>query len=324
MNEQFSNTICKATGASSFYEIEEIQTLWSGYGRIVRLGLVDSVYETVVVKQVDFGNVKNHPRGWNTDTSHQRKVKSYEVESSWYSNWSNRCGVDCRVPQCYTVEIFENKVLIVLEDLDGAGFSETMVEAGRAEIEACLSWLASFHVTFMNSAPFGLWEQGTYWHLKTRPDELNELSDLKLKQAASLIDEKLNSSRYKTIVHGDAKLANFCFTKDGSKAAAVDFQYVGGGSGVKDVAYFLGSCLAENQCESLVPVYLDYYFDKLKEKLENSQFEEELIIKEWKGLFPFAWADFHRFLKGWSPSHWKINDYSEKVTKGVVDSLLDS
>ena len=45
------------------------------------------------------------------------------------------------------------------------------------------------------------------------------------------------------------------------------------------------------------------------------------IENEWRDLFPFAWADFHRFLKGWSPSHWKINDYSEKITREVVESF---
>ena len=33
-----------------------------------------------------------------------------------------------------------------------------------------------------------LWESGTYWHLETRPDELEELEDLDLKNAASAID----------------------------------------------------------------------------------------------------------------------------------------
>jgi thiamine kinase-like enzyme len=65
-----------------------------------------------------------------------------------------------------------------------------------------------------------------------------------LKEAAPVIDEKLNTCAYKTFVHGDAKLANFCFAPDG-QVAGVDFQYVGGGCGMKDVAYFIGSCLNE-------------------------------------------------------------------------------
>ena len=145
----------------------------------------------------------------------------------------------------------------------------------------------------MGDTPVGLWEQGTYWHLETRPDELEEMQDSPLKELASKIDIKLYQSSFKTIVHGDAKLANFCFTKDGVKAAAVDFQYVGGGCGMKDVAYFLGSCLSEEQCEDLEPRYLDYYFEQLSIKLAGSKFLITEIESEWRMLFPFAWADFH-------------------------------
>ena len=321
MKEYFKNIICQATGASSVYEMEEIQSLWSGYGKILRIGLVDSKYKSVVVKYIQFGEVSSHPRGWDTVLSHQRKMKSYEVESEWYLNWSSLCNQGCRVPECYAVESFEDEVLIVLEDLKETEYSETRVEVGEVEIEACLSWLAGFHARFMKEEPLNLWEQGTYWHLKTRPDELAEMLDSPLKEHASQIDKKLNQSSFKTIVHGDAKLSNFCFTKSGDKSAAVDFQYVGGGCGMKDVAYFLGSCLSEEQCEDLVPIYLDYYFKKLWVKLDKSRFSAVNIESEWRLLFPFAWADFNRFLEGWSPSHWKINDYSEKITQEVVESF---
>ena len=36
-------------------------------------------------------------------------------------------------------------------------------------------------------------------------------------------------------------------------------------------------------------------------------------------MYYVAWADFHRFLKGWSPGHWKINSYSEQVVKKVIN-----
>jgi hypothetical protein len=45
------------------------------------------------------------------------------------------------------------------------------------------------------------------------------------------------------------------------------------------------------------------------------------LEKEWRSLYRVAWADFHRFLKGWSPSHWKINSYSERITAEVIKSL---
>ena len=51
-----------------------------------------------------------------------------------------------------------------------------------------LSWLAHFHATFMGKNPEGLWKIGTYWHLDTRPDELEALEDLSLKKAAPLIE----------------------------------------------------------------------------------------------------------------------------------------
>ena len=63
MNDHFVNTILNATGASSLYEVEEIQSLWSGYGKILRIGLVDSKYKSVVVKHIQFGEAVFQPLG---------------------------------------------------------------------------------------------------------------------------------------------------------------------------------------------------------------------------------------------------------------------
>jgi len=177
--------------------------------------------------------------------------------------------------------------------------------------------LAQFHASYLGKVPEGLWQSGTYWHLETRPDELAVLADESLKNAASKIDEKLNTCTYKTFVHGDAKLANFCFSEDG-QVAGVDFQYVGGGSGMKDVAYFIGSCLNENECERLEAQILDTYFEHLQSEMKEVN---KALEKEWRSLYRVAWADFHRFLKGWSPGHWKINSYSERITAAVIKSL---
>ncbi|MDA3927422.1 MAG: DUF1679 domain-containing protein [Prolixibacteraceae bacterium] len=323
MGKWYHNIILQSTGATSLYEIEIIQSLWSGYGSIVRYGLKDSKYKTIVVKHVSYPSETNHPRGWNTDLSHLRKLKSYEVETAWYKHWSNRCNETCRIPNCLALESKDDEVLMVLEDLDAAGFPVRKSSVNWNEIEACLNWLANFHATFLNETPEGLWEIGSYWHLDTRPEELEELTDIPLKNAASIIDSKLTNANFKTFVHGDAKLANFCFSKNGLEVAALDFQYVGGGCGLKDVAYFVGSCLYEDDCEKYEAKLLDTYFAALRNALNqnHSSINLDAMEEEWRSLYPYAWTDFHRFLKGWSPGHWKINSYSERMAKQVILQL---
>ena len=127
----------------------------------------------------------------------------------------------------------------MLEDIDAAGFPERRRDPGPGGIDACLRWLAAFHARFLGVAPDGLWKNGTYWHLATRQDELAAIEDPELREAAPLLDQKLRACVFQTLVHGDAKPANFCFARGGSSVAAVDFQYVGGGCGMKDVAYLL-------------------------------------------------------------------------------------
>lgn len=315
MNVTFRSTILEKTGATSLVEKEMIQELWSGYGEIIRVGLVGASINSVIVKHVQLSDNINHPRGWNTNIGHQRKLKSYQVETTWYDRYSKNSKA--RLPHCLAIDKQGDDVLILLEDLDEAGFPLRKRSLSWEGISACLKWLAQFHASYLGEIPDGLWEVGTYWHLATRPQELKVLRDQKLKEAAPLIDEKLNKCAFKTFVHGDAKLANFCFGKDG-EVAAVDFQYVGGGCGMKDVAYFIGSCLNESECERLEDQILDTYFEYLQHELDE---EKEALETEWRSLYRVAWADFHRFLKGWSPGHWKINTYSERVTQEVIKNL---
>lgn len=315
MNEYFKSIILKHTGAAALMEKELIQSLWSGYGEIIRVGLEDAAVESIVVKHVQLPMQSNHPRGWNTDIGHQRKVKSYQVETNWYDRYSKLSAA--RLPRCFAVETQGAEVLMVLEDLDEAGYPLRKRSVAWEDISSCLAWLAQFHASYLGKTPDGLWPVGTYWHLATRPQELAVLEDQILKEAAAAIDKKLNACAYKTFVHGDAKLANFCFAKEG-QVAGVDFQYVGGGCGMKDVAYFIGSCLNEKECERLEAQILDTYFDYLQGELEE---KNEALETEWRSLYRVAWADFHRFLKGWSPGHWKINSYSERISTEVIKNL---
>jgi len=349
-----TNQICKSIQASHLDIVESIQTLWSGYGHILRLETDNPDLPTVILKFVDL-SAKSAQN--SNSISHKRKLKSYKVETEWYQRFAPDCPQKSRVARCYGTHASKDQMMIVLEDLDASGYPLRCRSIGWEEAKACIAWLANFHATFLQVKPEGLWSIGTYWHLATRPDELKALDDPMLKKAAGKIDQKLNSCCYKTIVHGDAKLANFCFSNDRRSVAAVDFQYVGGGCGMKDLAYFVGSCFDESLCERMESEILDYYLQELKTalmcrdvfnsesrdtesnpdpqysdkeastsapgcgELDQSAIDFSDLESEWREMYHFAWADFHRFIKGWSPGHWKINSYSERVSRDLIERL---
>ncbi len=362
MNENIRRAILKFTGAKRFERLDVIQSLWSGYGEIVRLRLFYSPLEedpqanaeadteadsdrrlnTVVAKVVSLPETIRHPRGWNTDVSHQRKIRSYQVESHWYAAYAAQCDESCRVPHCYGVLEDAEQFVMVLEDLDAAGFSgrldlvgELSDERFENSVDQCLNWLAHFHARFLQKMPqpefsSGLWPQGSYWHLATRPDEFAALPEGDLKRYAASIDAKLRTCRWQTLVHGDAKLANFCFSSSNNlqsaPVAAVDFQYVGAGCGMVDVAYFFSSCFDENECQRLAPALLDRYFTLLRQAVKRyqrglSDAELDDLESSWRSLYPLAWTDFYRFLQGWSPGHWKMHGYSEALAQQTLRDI---
>ena len=108
-----------------------------------------------MLKHVRFPTEKNHPRGWHSDRSHKRKVTSYEVEMAWYHDWAHRCGDHCRIPKCHASETVGEEHLMVLEDLDVAGFPLRKSNLSKPEVKLGLKWLANFHATFMGGVANG-------------------------------------------------------------------------------------------------------------------------------------------------------------------------
>ncbi|USD34922.1 MULTISPECIES: phosphotransferase [Vibrio] len=312
--------LCQRLGYRKLEHREILQPLWGGYGELVRL-YVDQT--SIVIKHVQLPKPDQHPRGWNTALSHQRKLKSYDVELHWYRHFAARAHVHCPQPQPIIVDQKGMEHLLVMEDLHQLGYDEMCHKAEKVHLEAVLKWLAWFHASHIGEKGEGLWETGTYWHLDTRPDELAALDDMSLKQAAKDIDKVLGNAPYQTLVHGDAKLANFCFTSDGQKAAAVDFQYVGRGCAMKDVVLFMSSAVQPEDCNDMEEWILDTYFTHLKIAISDLMPETDAFDVEqtWRPLFAIAWADFHRFVKGWSPDHWKINAYTEALAHRAIDML---
>jgi aminoglycoside phosphotransferase (APT) family kinase protein len=280
--------------------------VWSGYGEIVRYALVGAAVPSVVVKHVV-------PGKGDGGRSHDRKLRSYEVEQRWYQEWAARCPASCRVPRCHLAERGPGEWLFVFEDLDHAGFERRARDLSAPQLDACLRWLAAFHATFLGVRPRGLWSTGTYWHLKTRPDEHRAMARGPLRDAAAAIDARLGAARFQTLTHGDAKPANFCFSADGRAVATVDFQYVGGGCGMKDVAYLLAG-----EDPATVERALEVYFAALRRAATGH--DVAALEAEWRALYAWAWADFERFLAGWAPS-WRIQRHERALTQRVLALL---
>ena len=95
---------------------------------------------------------------------------------------------------------------------------------------------------------------------------------------------------------------------------------------MKDLAYFVSSCFHEADCEQLAPGILDRYFELLRAALlaRGSTVDIDALEADWRALYPVAWTDFTRFLQGWSPGHWKLHAYSERLTAEVVAGLEGS
>jgi hypothetical protein len=316
----FHPQILTATNASEIESVSAIQELWAGYGAIVRIKLKGGNFPSVVAKHIKLSHTGNHPRNWGTRFAHQRKIKSYEVELHWYTHYAQQYNAACVTPKCLGVFEQGDEKLLLLEDLNASGYSLRRKGLLVDEAKIVLAWLANFHAVYMHKQPKGLWEQGTYWHLATRPDEHEKMEAGALKNQATYMDQVLQGCVYQTIVHGDAKLANFCFSEDMQKVAAVDFQYVGGGCGMKDVVYFLGSSLDEHTCRLHEEELLSHYFDQLQKALAvcHPSMKAQDVEKEYRSLYAIAWTDFTRFLMGWMPTHHKLNDYS----KALMDRVL--
>ena len=322
MEPKLASVIKKITGATDIEDADLIQTLWKGYGKILKVKLKGGPIPNVVVKHVAAPKHIGQRRKGKPDASHSRKVKSYQIEPRFYTEYAGKCDDECRVPTCLGTEKHGDEVVLVLEDLDAAGFPSRSPDAAWHEMTAGLCWLAAFHATFLHQKPEGLWNVGTYWHLDPRAEELKKLNDPELKAAAWAIDRRLRNTP-RTFVHGDAKIQNFCFSPDGGKVAAVDFQYVGGGCGMKDVAYFVSSCLYESDCEEMETALLDIYFEALRSSVAKRHRGVNVSELEdaWRPLYRVAWADFHRFYKGWGNMRFSKNSYSERVSKAVCAML---
>lgn len=320
MHSDLKEQILKHTGAHSISKVELVQSLWSDFGSLERVWLSGVDPKSIVIKRIQPPSEMLHPRGWNTNASSERKLKSYEIERHWYEKYVHRLPAEIKVPQFLFHFQCNGENVLGMEDLLDSGF-EMFYDSNEQCFNLCLEWLARFHAFHMNKSSEGLWSTGTYWHLDTRQDEWNAMPEGDLKKAAKAVDIHLKQRKYQTLVHGDAKPANFCFTSDFKNVAAVDFQYVGSGCGMKDLIYLMSSSLSEEELFRQDQKIINGYLNLLEKYLQQFAIPDvniEELKAEWLACYPIAWVDFQRFLIGWDSGNRRVNDYMSVQSKLVL------
>ena len=303
----------------------EAKSLWSGCGLIIKVDIDD---QKAVIKHTQVPKHIEHRHIQQSEIAKVRKAKSYQVEVEFYRSFSHNLPAYVKVPDVIWSYSSTDKNTLVFLDFTYSNF-KGYESPTLDEVRQIIDWLAGFHAHFLkadiNSEPNKdlLWQHGGYWHLATRPDEYNKMVSGDMKRAASVIDRALFEQRYKTLIHGDAKLANFA--SDGKRALGYDFQYVGQGIGIQDLMLLFTSVFDSEQLHRDSPLLLNHYFTSLKSRLTNrfSDIECDEIERQWRQAWPFVWADFYRFLLGWKPDHFKINGYMKAQAEKVISELAN-
>lgn len=235
------------------------------------------------------------------------------------------------------------------------------------QVLGALGWLARFHGESFKYLPIGiddfilppleearyrsefgersnLWRNGGYTYLATRrqeyvnleQDEDSEWSD-KLccpiegsKSVAELVADFLapRGRRFEVFVHGDVKAENMVTDVAGSKVAFFDFQYIGLGLGVCDLAKLLTCSVSLDQLLGGRPAQLEYsmgmcegerellwqYWTALKHfgDLKGVYYSWELFVRHWEA----ALVDWLRFQASWG--FWGNTQWLEARVRSIL------
>lgn len=186
--------------------------------------------------------------------------------------------------------------------------------------------LQHFEQTKTMTANQGVWLNGGYTYLATRRDEYDDLCSSSSEWAAALCTRSSHMkdapsiaeivarslspiadgskegpiSEYETLIHGDVKSENLFTTTDGDSVAFVDFQYVGLGLGVCDLAKLFTCSVPEHMLANPTSKsigmgpgeekLLKRYLDKITQK-SGKEYEWDIFVQHWER----ALVDWLRF-----------------------------
>ena len=193
-----------------------------------------------------------------------KALRSYVSEVSWYRDLAGQVPVS--VPNCHFAAIAEDDVefLLLLEDLAPARQGDQLAGTDRQTLTGCITEAAHLHAALWNDAALDdmRWLQVDNRELvRTRFPTLYQ--GFRKRYAARLdadcldlgarLVERLDAYLHRTpharcLTHGDMRLDNVLFGPSGDdilQCWLVDWQTLSVGSGATDIAYLVGTSIAD-------------------------------------------------------------------------------
>jgi hypothetical protein len=186
---------------------------------------------------------------------------TYIKEVSWYRDLAATSGVPA--PACYfhAIEDDEVEFVLLLSDLAPARQGDQLAGRGLAGLVPCIEAVARLHAHLWDDPRLAdmLWlarDNGDLirmmfpqLYLGFRERYAERLSPEVLDIGAGIVDRLdaylTREPAVRTLVHGDLRIDNILFAPDGSACWLVDWQTLGRGSGANDLAYLIGTSIAD-------------------------------------------------------------------------------
>lgn len=186
---------------------------------------------------------------------------TYVKEVGWYR--ALRAGADIAAPHCHFAAIADDDVefILILADLAPARQGDQLAGCSMAALGPCIDAAANLHAMLWNNAEL----DHHNWLRRDNADIVRalfpqlyagfrdrytsrlapEILDVGAAIVASLDRWLARTPSARTLVHGDLRVDNILFAPDGTRCWIVDWQTLGIGSGASDIAYLVGTSIAD-------------------------------------------------------------------------------
>ncbi|MER3445519.1 MAG: hypothetical protein C4291_01190 [Candidatus Dadabacteria bacterium] len=215
------------------------------------------------------------------------RYRLYEREIRFYREIAKE--IDIRIPRYYygALNIESGESVLVLEDIIDARVGDNVIGCSFEDAELIFRNLGRFHALWWESPQLeymmgwipafnqgadyiqGLYQQSWGPFIEKFGDQLGdsflEIGTWLGRNIANIRNRLAEPPR--TLIHGDLRLDNLLFSssENGTSLIVIDWQFIGRGRSISDIAYFLVFCLPPEQRRAMEWDLLNIYHSVLIE-----------------------------------------------------------